>query len=385
MDIIIWGVAALGKYLANNIFHNDINIKPLAFVDNNPELWGNSVNDIPVISYDELMKRGNLSNICILLAISGAQSIFEVLEQIKNVSWNRIGIVKLEVLYSNLKVDPYKEKGEVIWSLFQGKMYPVIPRIEVNLIDACNLKCKSCSHFASIYNEDSIYQLKDYESDLLQLKKIGQILRLRLLGGEPFLLDNLDEYVELTRKIFETTDVEIVTNGLLIPNVNERIMLALKTNSIRITISPYKPTLKRKKEIVDCLDKYGISWYFEGEEILTFYRGLTLKNTHNAENSSKACLASGCVFLKKGKLFKCPVDGLINDFYGYYKLNIKHDSGINIYQDRTIVLNKIVDYALKPVEMCKYCAEKPEQIPWSVESKPLLKDWLYKDGDRKEG
>ena len=47
----------------------------------------------------------------------------------------------------------------------------------------------------------------------------------------------------------------------------------------------------------------------------------------------------------------------------------------------TIIYDKLVDYVFKPINLCTYCAEKPECIPWSVEAELSLQDWLYKDED----
>ena len=94
--------------------------------------------------------------------------------------------------------------------------------------------------------------------------------------------------------------------------------------------------------------------------------------------SNNNCFSSSCTFLRNGKLYKCPFDALINDFYLFYKLQRKHDGGISLYQDKDALYKAIINYAFNPVEMCKYCAEVPEMIPWSVETSPVLEDWLYR-------
>ena len=94
-------------------------------------------------------------------------------------------------------------------------------------------------------------------------------------------------------------------------------MLTIKENNVSVIISSYQPTMKKKEQIARKLEQYGIWWQFEGEEILFFSRSLTLENMHNAELSNRECLSAGCLFLRKGKLYKCHFDGLINDFYYY--------------------------------------------------------------------
>lgn len=377
MEIVIWGVTELGRFLVNNIKNGDKNIVPKAFVDNNSKYWNTRVEGILVIPFEELLKKKNLKETIILLAVKNAKNIFRILKQIGNLPILGIGIVSPKVLYANSSVNVLKNQGEIIWYILSGEKNRVIPRIEVNLIDACNLKCKGCTHFSSIFKKDSVYDLSEFKNDLMQLRKVGQMVRLRLLGGEPFLLSNLDEYITIARDIYSETDIEIVTNGLLIPKIDEKVLLSIRNNDVSVVISPYIPTLKMKEEIIERLEKYRILWHFDGEKILLFSRNLTLMDTHNAEVANENCLSAGCTFLRKGKIYKCPIDGLINDFYHYYKLEKPHKSGIDIYQDEEKIYNEIVNYALKPVEMCKFCAENPEAIPWTIESNPTLEDWLY--------
>lgn len=380
MDIVIWGITPLSRYLAKNMKHNHSEIRPLSYIDNNMKLHHTIVDGIPVISYNELLKMDNLNKITVILGLKNPKNILEVIDQVKDTPLANVGIVKERVLLQNTLIDPWESEGEIIWSTFNSVNYRIVPGIEVNLIDACNLKCKGCTHFSSLYEKESIYLLENYKRDLLQLRRVGKIVRIRLLGGEPFLLDNFDEYIMTTREVFPGSDIEIVTNGLLIPKIKARILEIMRICNVNVTISSYKPTLEKKNEILGRLDEYEIPWKFEVEKILCFTRSLTLENTHNAELASKVCNSATCTFLRNGQLYKCPFDGLINEFYEYYGLDRYHESGVSVYQDSKIVYERIRKYIFEPVEMCKYCIEIPEYIPWSIEANPSLEDWLYKDG-----
>lgn len=382
--IVIWGVTALGKYLADNIVHKNRKRKPLAFVDNDPKLNNTCICDIPVISCDDLGMMANLKEIIVLLAVRNARHIFEILEQLERIPAGRVGIVRHEVMLSGTGIDPWSSDNRILWIACGKKTNRIIPYIEVNLTDACNLKCRGCTHFSSLYEEDSIYPLDAYERDLLKLRHIGRIFRLRLLGGEPFLVKNLDEYIKVARTIFGESTIEIVTNGLLLTKADGKIMSSIKENDICISISLYPPTYKIKEEIARCLDSCAVLYYFDtgnGEkEITEFYRNLTLHRIHDAEVSGQVCSSASCTFLRNGRLYKCPFDGLINDFYEYYQIDRKHESGIDLAQDGDVLYERLKEYALKPTEFCGYCAEKPERIPWSVKADPALCDWLYQNG-----
>ncbi len=379
MRVIICGVTELGRYVANNLYNGiSVSVKPIAFVDNNSNLYGMLVDGIPVISYEELSKKEKVEEIISIIAVKSSKSVFQIVGQLEQMHVNNIGVVKPRVITSKSVINIQGDNQEIIWRSFEGREDHIIPRIETNLIDACNLKCRGCSHFSSIYSKGSYYLIDDFKRDLIQLRRVGKLVRLRLLGGEPFLLENMDEYVDVARAIFTETDIEIVTNGLLIPNVNEKIMRSIKKNDVGIVISPYRPTIENKNQILEKIEKYGIWWKFEGnKEITHFIRNLTLDKTHNPENSSKVCLAAGCTFLRKHKIYKCPFEALVKDLCQYYGLDFKHEAGIDIFEDFDKLYDSIIDYALKPVEMCQYCVESPELIPWSVNAKPILQEWLY--------
>ncbi len=379
MEFIIWGVTQLGRYLAKNLIHHGNKIRPFAFVDQNPHIQNTQVDGIQVISYEELLKISDSKKITVLIAMKNARNIFQVFMQTENGRFANIGVAKPQAMLEKASIDPWQESGWIIWKAFGEKTYRIIPRVEINLIDACNLKCRGCTHFASLFHGDSVYPLENYRDDLLRLKRIGTAARLRLLGGEPFLLGKLEEYLYFARDIFPEADIEIVTNGLLIPETREETLSAIKQCGISIAVSPYKPTLQIKNRIADRLNAYGIPWQLEGEEIQWFSRNLTLRGCHDPELSSAECLSAACLFLRKGRLHKCPVDGLKREFCGHYNLGLEPEGGISIYEDKDMVYQAIKDYALKPIDGCRYCAERPEFIPWTVKANPALEDWLYSE------
>lgn len=382
--VVIWGVTSLGKYLVNHIMHENRKWKPRMFVENNPELHNTYINNVPVVAFDDLGKMGDLKEIVVLLAVRNAKNIFQILEQLDILPVSKIGIVKREVLLSGTCIDPWGADENIIWSVDGEGANRIMPYIEVNLIDACNLKCKGCTHFSSLYKDSSRYPLHDYENDLLKLRNIGKVFRLRLLGGEPFLLENLDQYIKIARDIFGESTIEIVTNGLLITKADKGILDAIRDNSVCIEISLYPPTHRIKKRIEACLQSYSIMYSFDTgnaeKEIIEFYRSFTLQNTHDAEVSHSVCSSAACTFLRKGRLYKCPFDGLVNDFYSYYGIDRKYEGGIDLNHNAVFLYEQIKGYALKSIELCSYCSEKTESIPWTVKAEPSMHDWLYQEG-----
>ena len=74
--------------------------------------------------------------------------------------------------------------------------------LESNLIDACNLNCKACTHFASLFNRDEIYSIDEFTRDIQAISDSVDVQIFRLLGGEPFLLKILTSISILLEKFF---------------------------------------------------------------------------------------------------------------------------------------------------------------------------------------
>lgn len=378
-SIFIWGTGQLGIKVMNKLQKNGRFVN--AFIDKNSQK--ENINDIRVMTCEEFKRYYQNEKGCVLISATNARNIFEIFDALDTCPSFDAGIVKPRNLASEFKLDIQNEQdnGEIIWKRRHGKAYCVIPRIEVNLIDQCNLKCKACTHFSSLYEKDTGYPINNFTKDLEELRKVGKLLRLRLLGGEPFLLKNLERYLYTARAIFPEADIEVVTNGLLVPEIKEGLMDVFCKNKVTLIISLYPPTVKIKSKIENKLSASNIIWRYEGKEIQKFGRNLTLTGNHDIQKSSKQCLSFGCTFLRNGYLYKCPFDGLFDEFCDYYNLKIDvNNNGYSVYKDKKELYEDIKRLSIKPVEMCKFCSETTEMIPWEVKNKPKLEDWLYQEG-----
>ena len=374
MDIVIWGIGELGKCTYKLLNRSNSHI--IAFVDSNTTFVGKNIEGIPITSYEQLKEMSDTKKVTVLLTLKNSYSIITVLKMLENCNIEDIGIIKPRILLKN-PTTVIDLKDEIIWSKKNGKKYNIIPRLEVNIVDGCNLNCRGCSHFSNLYSKDSMYSIIEYKKDLELIKGIGELVRLRLLGGEPFLAKNLVEYVSIARKIFPLADIELVTNGLLIPNINQEVLNEIKNNDISISISSYPPTLKVRKNIKGKLEKVGVWWRFDGNEIINFTKKLTLEKKNDAKISSKNCMENGCIFIRNGMLYKCPMEGLLYKFENRYGIKFATENrGVSLYDDSEKLYDRMLKLITEPAEMCQYCSEKLEFFNWEVKNNPDWKDWI---------
>lgn len=101
-----------------------------------------------------------------------------------------------------------------------------LENIEIKILEHCNLKCKGCFVFSNIAQQE-VYPLKELEKDLIQLNHLfDSIKNIRVLGGEPLLLNNLSDYILIIRKQFLSAQISIVTNGTLLDTLPSARFLA---------------------------------------------------------------------------------------------------------------------------------------------------------------
>jgi len=203
-----------------------------------------------------------------------------------------------------------------------------ISRIECDVVDICNLRCKNCGHFADIYKKNT-YSFEEFKIDLNLLSKSLHIEEFYLMGGEPFLLgEKLVEYVNFIRETNICDKLGINTNGILLKKYSHLINLF-----DIIVISVYEH--KHKQDILDWIEKnknlYGNTKFILRitDEFVKIFDEKNPKLTkEDAYLSWKNCdCKSLCNFLYKGKYYKCAQS--IKIFHLLNHLNIKHDMDLD--------------------------------------------------------
>lgn len=290
-----------------------------------------------------------------------AKTLFTV-EIIKIFKFNavpKVGIINLENPFQNLQ-----------W-LNEEKIY--MPQLEANVLDSCNLNCKACTHYSNLFGDEDIYPLDNYARDIRQVAANVDMADFYILGGEPFKLKNLDEYLNITRKYFPNINLRLVTNGLLVPNVSQNILDALRENKFVADISMYPPTVKMIDKITEVFKKNNIPCNTRGH-VHFFNAFLTLHGGHNPLQARNVCCDDGCRFLRNGKIYKCPVDALSFKFVQHFGIkNFPAASGVDIFAKNFALLMEQLN---GNIELCTWCNETARKINWTPENNPKLTDWL---------
>lgn len=250
-----------------------------------------------------------------------------------------------------------------------NQMNEILPYLEFQITDHCNLNCKGCSHFCPLATE-SFLGMNAFRKDIIRLAELFKdISKIRIMGGEPLLHPFITSFVRETRSAFPYSIISVVTNGILLPSMNFSFYRTLYEKNIILDVSVYPVIKEQLFSYLELPIKYKIPIRFSiaGE----FCKSINALGNSNANYIHRQCWVKDCTFLRNGKLYPCclpALSGLINQ---RFNLNIP-DEGIDIHSNTTST--EILKYIAKPSPSCAYC-DKPEWFPWAL-SQCQMDEWI---------
>jgi len=246
----------------------------------------------------------------------------------------------------------------------------ILPYLEFNLTDHCNLNCKGCTHFCPIADENYL-TMDTFQRDMKRLSEIfANISKIRILGGEPLLHPLVAEFAEKTCQIFPDSEVFIVTNGILLPTMNSSFYETLQKNKVTLHISIYPITKEKISSYTLLAYQYKIPINFS----IADHLGKMINATGDSDKHYifKQCWAKSCTFLHYGKIYHCCMPALSYNINKKFGWNIPSDSCMDIHTN--VSAEEILDFLSRPSSTCAYCTEST-CFPWEV-SKCKEDEWL---------
>jgi MoaA/NifB/PqqE/SkfB family radical SAM enzyme len=252
--------------------------------------------------------------------------------------------------------------------------------LEVHIVEHCNLNCKGCSHFSPLAKEEYL-PLEAFEKDMARLKDLkARFLEVKLLGGEPLLHPDIVKFCRVMRRYFPKTNVQITTNGILLPKMPEEFWKTCHEERIRLSVSQYPIKIDRPA-IKALAKKYQVKLEYIGSSAPDRFvkMPLDIEGRQNARLSWKNCMIAWgpCITLRNGRIYPCLVLAhirFINEYFGK-QLEVTKNDYIDIHQAQS--WSEILSFLKGPYDFCRYCATRNMQygIPWGI-SKKELSEWI---------
>lgn len=256
---------------------------------------------------------------------------------------------------------------------------PYLVYVAAHINDNCNLNCAACNNYSPFCSQSNL-SVENFEEDIFTLSQKVRIGRLWLYGGEPLLEPELSvKFIEVARKYCPSTEIQYLTNGLLIPKMSVAFWEAFRRNTVIVYITQYPPTVKLRQEIMQTLQENQVEYYL-GDEVEFFAKRLTKKPLEDAEKNSRICGSAGCHYIRNGKISKCPDAQLVQFMLDKTEINIDTRKDIHELSNFSTPWD-MIEVLAAPSELCKYCAcDRKELIPWhTVSAPPQLDDWFIED------
>ena len=249
-----------------------------------------------------------------------------------------------------------------------------LPYLEFHIADHCNMNCKYCEHYSGLVQTPKFTNLERFTRDLEQLHKfIDDIGMIRILGGEPLLNPEVDEYVKLCRRLYPLTKIFVVTNAILLPKMPDKFFDTLRENNASIHISFYPPMKSKMPEIKNLLERKNVLFNIGG-----LAEEFTIKQTINQHNNGREiflqCFQAHCHNIYEGKIAACFLPFTTKYFNEYYGKNLPEDGALDLYED-SLTTEKLKRFLLTPFERCRYCTT-PVAVKWEPIKYPSpITDW----------
>lgn len=374
MHVAIFGAGAAGKHLLSEIMNSSADYEVLAFIDN---LLEGSYMGIPIMKPDHYFSQYGQETEAVFIA-AGAQKTIQLM---LNTLWNNgiETIYLMQDIAGKCKLKLF-EKGRMLFRyIYEIKgSNPILPYIEIPITDRCNLNCKGCLFACNAIERNEDVPGEQIVRDLHRMKEVfGDIPWIRILGGEPLMHPQILYILGECRKVFPQSEVDVLTNGLLIPKLPESFFEELVRLNISIHISGYRPTFGILDQIDRILSDYKLNYtILKRDEFVKYY---TTESINSMDESYKECMVSACTELYRGRLSRCSAAiafEKLNRQFGTEYCVTKDVDWYDIY-DRNIDANEIIRKLAKPSPICKYCTIQKQSFNWDYAgSKPDLEDYV---------
>ena len=239
----------------------------------------------------------------------------------------------------------------------------MIPILHIHLTDHCNLNCRACDNFSPL-SPEVFADIAVVERDFARISELsnGQVAKIQLLGGEPLMHPKVIDFLDIARKYFPDVEIEMVTNGILLPKQKEDFWEACRRNNIKIIVTKY-PIKIDHEALKKLAEKERVQFEFYGSTSSVGKNmqcvPLDLAGKQNAHDSFLRCSsANRCIALDNGKIYTCTTIPYVKYFNTHFgkNLSITEADYMDIYKAKNIA--EILEFLSKPMPFCRFCNQK---------------------------
>lgn len=250
--------------------------------------------------------------------------------------------------------------------------------MEIHAAEHCNLNCKNCSMFCGLVETCDFPCYQEFEEGIKQLKSFfPHIKKFRIIGGEPLLNPELDKYISLIRNVYPYTDIRLISNGILVTKMSDRLIQTIIDNDVTFIVTQYISLKHSIDEINRFLSKTGMR-YIVTEAVLEFQKIYNALGDSDIEENFYRCHWKGsCATMYGTKIATCYVPFVIHYLSDRFDLAIEETGKIDLMEEG-LTAQEIIKRMHTPFDMCRYCAPKGNWTEWerlTDKKNTTIQDW----------
>lgn len=375
--IAVFGAGDAGKYLCDELQKRKKDYEILGFLDNyrTGEYRGIKI-FIPKQYFDDL---GEQTEAVILAA--GAQKTLKIMID----TCREHGIRDLYMMHDiagKCRLPLFDDKGMIssrIRKISFSDKAPTIAYFEVPVTDNCNLNCKGCLFASNVVSGGQHVSISEIESDAKRMSELfHDVPWIRILGGEPLMHPNITDILRCYRNYFKDSEIDLCTNGLLVPKMSDEFWECIRKERISVHISGYKPTYYILDKIDKILKEQKVPYVIlRRDEFVKYY---TDSPANDMKKSFERCAASGCYEVYRGHLSTCSAAIAFEKFNEYFNTSyelIEDEDWFDIH-NLQIDIWKVTKTLQRASNMCRYCSDSiTKSFPWEhTGDKVALTDYI---------
>lgn len=254
-------------------------------------------------------------------------------------------------------------------------------RCEVNIVENCNLSCRSCSHLSPAMARRSVDPAGMY-NDLTTLARHYHARWLRLLGGEPLLHRDIVGVLEAARQSRISDGICVVTNGVLLPRMTHEFWQAV--DHVEVSVYPghelsveQQDACRAQAQANDATIKMRNCIEFRES-----YSEYGIDDMQLVQAIYDTCLVAHdwrCHTVADGRFYKCPQSYFLPKIIGACAANQVVDSIlISDAKEFGIELLSYL-YSSKPLQTCGHClGTSGGQFPHTETRRVQFRDLQYR-------
>ena len=388
--VVIFGTGNFGLLVLQVLFKLDIRV--IAFADNNYSRWDTIWNNYKVISPKKL-KDDKYKETPILIASLNFPYMTKQLKKY-NVSKN---VLTCEFLFVNTDINledmnsnwpqsynwpPVRTKEQIDLYIYSVLAQKEKSKIKLNSLDLvltekCTLKCVDCSNLMQYYSKPVDEDFKILTNSLEKfINSVDYINEIRIIGGEPLIYKKIDQVLKQLLSFDNYGKIHIYTNGTII--LKEDKMKVFCNEKVLFRISDYGEYSRHVKRLEESLKKLKVAYFTE--RITRWQDCAKIEYHERTENLTRHifgnCCVNQCITLLHGKIYLCPFAAHAENLHAIPK---NSEDSITLANYSTNELKELIYnlyFKKEKLEACNYCNGRDTNVASvtaAVQSKEVLK------------